>query len=113
MSGVIRQGKASLATNMIHMITSLGRFYQNNFEDDSRQDAIDILLREQNSFFKPRVSQQKNEKDSVCSDNIAKEAFLLEKFNVTMGNQVYKQGDDSSVTIAKAKQQLSKAVLKI
>eukprot|EP00923_Selenidium_pygospionis_P032156 GHVN01056810.1.p1 GENE.GHVN01056810.1~~GHVN01056810.1.p1 ORF type:complete len:1948 (-),score=268.81 GHVN01056810.1:549-6392(-) len=45
LSGMIKQqGKASLATNVDHMLRTLGRFYQNNFEDAARQQCYDLLL---------------------------------------------------------------------
>lgn len=50
MSSLIRQGKSSLATNMVHMMTSIGRFYQNTFEDAARQDAIELLLNQHDTL---------------------------------------------------------------
>ncbi|XP_053991917.1 uncharacterized protein LOC128883508 [Hylaeus volcanicus] len=111
MSGVIRQGKSSLATNMIHMFTSLGRFYQNNFEDDSRQDAIEILLREQNSFFNARVCKPKNENNFATNGNFTKKVSFLEKLPLTVENHASKQSDGFSKTSLNANQQLVKTAV--
>ncbi|SBT30751.1 inositol-phosphate phosphatase, putative [Plasmodium ovale wallikeri] len=43
-SSQINVGRSSLSTNIDHAIKSIERFYQNNFEDNFRQECIDIIL---------------------------------------------------------------------
>ncbi|CAD2105893.1 hypothetical protein YYG_01109 [Plasmodium vinckei petteri] len=43
-SSQINVGRSSISTNIDHAIKSIERFYQNNFEDNFRQECIDIIL---------------------------------------------------------------------
>lgn len=44
LSAVIKHGKASFSTNVDHVFRSIGRLYQNTFEDNFRQECLQVML---------------------------------------------------------------------
>eukprot|EP00922_Rhytidocystis_sp_ex-Travisia-forbesii_P039242 GHVS01058395.1.p1 GENE.GHVS01058395.1~~GHVS01058395.1.p1 ORF type:complete len:1152 (-),score=117.00 GHVS01058395.1:1462-4917(-) len=44
LSAVMKQGRATFSTSVDHAFKSLGRFYHNTFEDNLRQECLDIIL---------------------------------------------------------------------
>ncbi|KAH0483056.1 MAG: uncharacterized protein KVP18_003339 [Porospora cf. gigantea A] len=44
LSALIKNGKASWSTNADHVFRSIGRLYQNTFEDNFRQECLQVLL---------------------------------------------------------------------
>ncbi|OII72409.1 phosphatidylinositol phosphate phosphatase [Cryptosporidium ubiquitum] len=72
-SGVIKNRKVSLSTNLDHAVKSLRRLYHNTFEDSSRQQYIDCLL-----YKHPSNSNILGQTDDLFKGNLSKKSVQVQ-----------------------------------
>lgn len=86
LSSLLRQGRATLSTNMNHVWTSIGRVYQNAFEDPGRQDSLDLFLLQHsasNMKFGHEAANQNN--SSAYGNRVVDDALAHTNLKIWVG----------------------------
>ncbi|CRG98389.1 inositol-phosphate phosphatase, putative [Plasmodium relictum] len=105
-SSQINVGRSSLSTNIDHAIKSIERFYQNNFEDNFRQECIDIILcsgkyNKKKDFivedFNYMLNYNKYSKNERYYDLKSKQAYFYSHHNLHR-NSNYRKCDNQIIT---------------